>query len=91
MLPLRGGVDTCWHGLARLLSHALTPGVPAVPSQDLVALGIPSASWWGCPLQAVGRPNLAGVQGPIALLLLECLAEPVFDGATTVTRELINL
>jgi hypothetical protein len=24
-------------------------------------------------------------------LLLECLAEPVFDGATTVTRELRNL
>lgn len=73
-------------------SHALSPGVPAVLSQDSVALGIPSVSWWGCPLLAVDRPHLAGVQGPIVLLLLECLAEPVLDGATTtVTRELTNL
>lgn len=72
-------------------SHALTLGLPAVPSRDSVALGVPSASCWGCPLQAVGRPDLAGAHGPIALSLLECLAEPVFDGATTVRCELTNL
>lgn len=65
--------------------------VLAVLSQDSAALGTPSASRWDCPLQAVGRPDLAGAHDPIALLLLECLAEPVFDGATTVTRELTNL
>lgn len=72
-------------------SHALTPRVPAAPSQESVALAIPSVSWWGCPLQAVGRPDLAGAHSPTALLLLECLAEPVFNGATTVMRELTNL
>lgn len=64
---------------------------PSCPEPGLGGPGLPSASWWGCPLQAVGRPDLAGADGPVALLLLECLAEPVFDGATTVTRELTNL
>lgn len=63
-----------------------------VPIRGSLALGNPSASWWDCPLQAVGRPDLAGALGPAALLLLECLAEPVFDGATTtVMRELTSL
>lgn len=70
--------------LAGFVIACTDSGGPAV-------LGFPLASWWGCPLQAVGRPDLAGAHGPLELSLLECLAEPVFDGATTVMRELTNL
>lgn len=68
--------------------------IACTDSRVLAVLGFPLASWWGCPLQAVGRLDLAGTTlglWPLVLLLLECLAEPVFDRATTVMPELTNL
>lgn len=34
--------------------------IACTDSRVLAVLGFPLASWWGCPLQAVGRPDLAG-------------------------------
>lgn len=61
------GVDTCWHGLLGLCHRMHWLQVPAL-------LAFPLRLLVGCPLQAVGRPDLAGAPGPLALSLLECFS-----------------